>query len=297
MMINLLLKGLLNSVGVGVIAYLIVCSALIMGQNRLIFKPTLTLDRTPDDLGMSYEDVWLSVMTPQGKIEKIHGWWINPNAYPEKVLLYLHGIGGNISHNLGTIQTFYNQGFSVFIIDYRGYGSSKGKFPTEAEIYRDSQVAWDYLTQERRIKPKNIFIYGHSLGGAVAIDLGVRKPHAAGVIVENTFTSMMDMVDHSGFIYRLFPTKLFLHQRFDSLAKLSLLKLPLLLIHGTSDRKVPYPMSQTLFEAARVPKKILLVPDAGHLNVSAIAPEKYVHTIQEFEQLVSHNQRQLALEF
>ncbi len=296
MMINLLLQGLVNGVGVGVIPYLFVCVALIAGQNRLIFKPSLTIDMTPADLGMSYEDVWLSVMTPQGKIEQVHGWWINPNPYPEKVLLYLHGIGGNVSYNLSTIQTFYKQGYSVFIIDYRGYGHSKGQFPRESEIYRDSQVAWDYLTQERQIEPQNIFIYGHSLGGAVAIDLGVRKPYAAGVIVENTFTSMMDMVDHSGFIYKLFPSKLLLHQRFDSLAKLFLLKLPLLLIHGTSDRTVPHTMSETLFQAARVPKKLLLVDDADHMNVSAIAPEKYVKTLEEFEQLVNQNQRQLALE-
>lgn len=297
MVINLLCKGLLNGVGVGVIAYLSICIALILGQNRLIFKPTLTINTTPADQGMTYEDVWLSVMTPQGKTEQVHGWWINPNSYPEKVLLYLHGIGGNVSYNLGTIQTFYNQGFSVLIIDYRGYGRSKGQFPTESEIYRDSQVAWDYLTQERKMKPQNIFIYGHSLGGAVAIDLGVRKPHAAGVIVENTFTSMTDMIDHSGFIYKLFPSKLLLHQRFDSLAKLSLLKVPLLLIHGTSDRKVPYFMSETLFEAANVPKKLLLVEDAGHLDISSIAPEKYVEAVQEFEQLVNQNGRQLALEF
>ncbi|MDJ0660917.1 MAG: alpha/beta fold hydrolase [Crocosphaera sp.] len=297
MMINLLLKGLLNGVGVGAIAYLSVCVALILGQNRLIFKPCSTIKTTPADWGMSYEDVWLSVMTPQGKIEQVHGWWINPNSYAKKVLLYLHGIGGNVSYNLSTIQTFYNQGYSVLIIDYRGYGLSQGQFPTESEIYRDSQVAWDYLTEERGIKPQNIFIYGHSMGGAVAIDLGVRKPHAAGVIVENTFTSMIDMTDHSGFFYKLFPSQLLVHQRFDSLAKLSLLQVPLLLIHGTSDRTVPYTMSETLFQAARVPKQLLLVEDAGHMDISAIAPEKYIETVQKFEQLVSQTQRQLALEY
>ncbi|MDJ0845012.1 alpha/beta hydrolase [Crocosphaera sp.] len=297
MMINLLLKGLLNGVGVGMIAYLSICAALILGQNRLIFKPSSAIQTLPSDLGMSYEDVWLSVMTPQGKIEQVHGWWINPNSYPDKVLLYLHGIGGNISYNLSTVQTFYEQGYSVFIIDYRGYGRSQGQFPTESEIYRDSQVAWDYLTEERQIKPQNIFIYGHSLGGAVAIDLGVRKPHAAGVIAENTFTSMIDMTDHSGFFYKLFPSQLLVHQRFDSLAKLSLLKVPLLLIHGTSDLTVPYTMSETLFQTAKVPKKLLLVEDAGHMNISAIAPEKYIKTLNKFEQLVNETQRELALEY
>ena len=294
MLNNLLLKGLLTGVGVGVIAYLSLCVALIWGQNRLILKPSFSINTTPNELGMSYEDVWLPVTTPQGNIEKVHGWWINPNTYPEKVLLYLHGIGGNVSYNLSTVQTYYDQGYSILIIDYRGYGRSKGQFPREAEIYRDSQIAWDYLTEERQIKPQNIFIYGHSLGGAVAIDLAVRQPEAAGVIVENTFTSMMDMINYSGFIYQLFPSRLLLHQRFDSLGKLSSLKVPLLLIHGTSDRTVPHTMSETLFQAATVPKKLVLVEGADHVNISAIAPEKYIKGLQAFEKLVTQNQTKLA---
>ncbi|MDJ0510830.1 MAG: alpha/beta fold hydrolase [Crocosphaera sp.] len=296
MMINLLLKGLLNSVSVGVTAYLAACLALWIGQNRLIFKPSSAIETTPADLGLSYEEVWLSVTTPQGKQQKIHGWWIDSQHYPDKVLLYLHGNGGNISHNLGPVKTFSEQGFSVFIIDYRGYGFSEGEFPTESEVYRDSQVAWDYLIEQRQIKPQNIFIYGHSLGGAVAIDLGVRKPNAAGVIVENTFTSMKEMVDYLGSLYQLFPTDLILHQRFDSLGKLRLLQVPLLLIHGTEDNTVPSYMSERLFQAATIPKRILLVPNATHNNVGAIAPEQYIGALTEFRDLVDRNQRQLAFE-
>ena len=295
-MINLLLKGLLNSVGVGVTTYFLACLALWIGQNRLIFQPSSTVETTPADLGLRYEDVWLSVTTPEGKHQKIHGWWFDSQQYPDKVLLYLHGNGGNISHCLGSLKTFYEQGFSVLIIDYRGYGRSEGEFPTEAEVYRDSQRAWDYLVEQRQIKPQNIFIYGHSLGGAIAIDLGVRQPNVAGVIVENTCTSMKEMVDYLGSFYQPFPTDLILHQRFDSLSKLRLLKVPLLLIHGTEDRRVPSYMSERLFQAATIPKRMLLVPNASHNNVGAIAPKEYIRTLQEFRELVARNQRQLALE-
>ncbi|MGK7940952.1 MAG: alpha/beta hydrolase [Crocosphaera sp.] len=291
-MINLLRNG----VGVGITAYLTACLALWIGQNRLIFKPSSTVETTPADLGLSYEDIWLSVTTPQGKQQKIHGWWIDSQQYTDKVLLYLHGNGGNISHNLGPIKTFCEQGFSVFIIDYRGYGRSEKQFPTESEVYRDAQRAWDYLVEQRHIKPQNIFIYGHSLGGAIAIDLGVRQPNVAGVIVENTFTSMKEMVDYLGSFYQLFPTDFILHQRFDSLSKLRLLQVPLLLIHGIEDRTVPSYMSERLFQAATIPKRILLVPDASHNNVGAIAPEQYIRTLQEFRELVARNQGQLALE-
>ncbi|MEM8777692.1 MAG: alpha/beta fold hydrolase [Cyanobacteria bacterium P01_G01_bin.49] len=296
MITNLLFKGLLNSLGVGAIAYLCACFALLAAQNRLIFKPLSTIEATPADLGLAYENIWLTVLTPQGKLEKIHGWWVPAKSSRERVLLYLHGNGGNISYNLGPIKSYQEAGFSVLIIDYRGYGRSEGQFPMESEVYRDAQVAWDYLVGQREIRPDNIFIYGHSLGGAVAIDLGVRKPQAAGVIVENTFTSMKDMIDYLGSIYRLFPTDLILHQRFDSLSKLRLLKVPLLLVHGTSDHTVPAYMSEHLFKAAKVPKKLFLVPNANHNNVGAITGDEYVKVVEEFYQLVRHQQDKLALE-
>lgn len=292
-MINLWLKVLLNSLGLGAIAYFVLCLALYWGQNRLIFLPSRHVKATPRDLDLAYEDVWLSVTTPDGKSERLHGWWIP--AKSERVLLYLHGNGGNISYNLAPAERFHRLlGFSVFIIDYRGYGRSEGEFPSEAEVYRDAQVAWQYLVHERGIEPGNLFLYGHSLGGAIAIDLAVRKPQSAGVIVENTFTSMQDMVDYLGGIYRLFPTVFILHQRFDSVSKLRLLQVPLLLIHGSQDITVPALMSQRLYEAAQVPKKLLLIPDATHNNVGVVGEAQYLLAVEEFTRSVRINQRQLA---
>ncbi|GBF78738.1 alpha/beta hydrolase [Aphanothece sacrum] len=290
MIINLLLKAIISGAGITIITYFAACFALLLWQHRLIFVPSRKVNTTPQDLGLTYEDVWLSVSSFQRQGERLHGWWIPNNLKGDRVLLYLHGNGGNISYNLGPAQRFNKLGFSVFMIDYCGYGRSGGEFPTEAEVYRDAQLAWNYLVEERQIQPKNIFIYGHSLGGAIAIDLGVRQPHAAGIIVENTFTSIREMVDERGLMYRLFPIELILQQRFDSLSKLRLLQVPLLLIHGISDSTVPAKMSQRLFNAANVPKKLLLVPDAGHNNVGAVSEEKYDQTVSEFSELVRHTQ-------
>ncbi|HAC65198.1 MAG TPA: phospholipase [Cyanothece sp. UBA12306] len=288
-MINrFLVRGLVSFLGIGLIAYFGLCLALIRWQNKLIFFPSQKINANPKDLWLNYEDVWLNVLTLDGKKESIHGWWIPANSSKKdnkKVILYLHGNGGNISHNLAPAQRFQNLGFSVFMIDYRGYGQSKGEFPTEAEVYRDSQIAWNYLAEEREIRPQNIIIYGHSLGGAIAIDLAVRKPQAGGIIAENTFTSIRQMIDYKSQFYQLFPIDLILHQRFDSLSKLRLLQIPLLLIHGTSDRTVPSFMSQRLFKLANVPKKLLLVPYADHNNVASVSGEKYLDTIKQFNQL------------
>ncbi|WP_238544378.1 alpha/beta hydrolase [Gloeocapsa sp. PCC 73106] len=237
----------------------------------------------PDELGLPYEDVWLSVTNKQGVEENLHAWWL-PNQSRGDVMLYLHGNASNISHNLELAQKFYQLGFSLLLLDYRGYGLSSGKFPTEAQVYQDTQVAWDYLVQQKGLKPEQIFVYGHSLGGAIAVDLGLRQPQIAGLIIQGSFTSILDIVIHYGGIYRFFPTKVIINQRFDSLSKVPLLKMPLLFIHGSKDEVIPLAMSEKLFAAAKSPKQLLIVPEAGHDDVSGIGGEKYLESIQDFTQ-------------
>lgn len=278
---NNFFKILLIVVEVGAIAYIVIGFFLVLWQTRLIFLPSSVIEVTPDQLGLPYEDVWIPVPDAPST-EKIHGWWL-PHPSATDVLLYLHGNGQNIGANIGQAQRYYQLGFSVLLIDYRGYGLSKGKFPHEAQVYQDAEAAWNYLVQH--IEPQQIFLYGHSLGGAIAIDLAVRHSEAAGLIVEGTFTSMQDIV-HLRPGYRLLPINWLLTQRFDSIRKIKSLQVPLLLIHGSDDLVVPASMSQVLYEAATVPKQILIVPGAGHNNVAAVGDTQYLEAVRRFRQLV-----------
>lgn len=249
------------------IAYFSACVLLFFLQPRLIYHPTPIVKNTPKSCQISYQDVWLPVKNNAGKIERIHGWWISVSAERQSLgtLLYLHGAGLNIGSNVNQACNFQKLGFSVLLIDYRGYGRSQGSFPSESQIYQDAEVAWDYLIKNRRIPTKKIFLYGHSLGGAVAIELALKHPEAAGLIVHNSFISMEKMVErHRQF--RLFPVKLLLTQRFNSIAKVKLLRLPVLFIHGADDTYIPATMSQKLYKNAPQPKRFLLVPKARHNN-------------------------------
>jgi hypothetical protein len=199
------------------------------------------------------------------------------------VLLYLHGTGENISANVEHAKRFQQMGFSVLLIDYRGYGKSEGNFPSEAQVYQDAQAAWDYLVQQLGIKPQNIFIYGQSLGGAIAINLALQNPQTPGLIVECTFSSIRDLVAHQG-IYNLFPKNLLLQSQFDSLSKVKLLKMPVLLIHGAIDTIIPTTMSQVLHDTITAPKRLWIVPGAHHNNIATIAGSEYQQVIQEFRQ-------------
>ncbi|MGK7922883.1 MAG: alpha/beta hydrolase [Trichodesmium sp.] len=244
------------------------------------------IERTPKNLSISYEDVWLSISNKEGKLEKIHGWWIPTNSDRENfqgVLLYLHGNGVNIGANVEQACRFHKLGFDVLLIDYRGYGLSTGNFPTEAQIYQDIEVVWNYLVNQRQINPQNILVYGHSLGGAIAIELATRHPKIAGLIIQSSFTSILDMVNFQGKFYRFLPIKLILNQKFDSISKLEKLDIPILLIHGTEDMEVPTYMSEQLYEVSPAKiKDLYIVPNAGHNDVAGIAGDQYFNKINHF---------------
>ncbi|NEQ87214.1 MAG: alpha/beta hydrolase, partial [Moorea sp. SIO2I5] len=200
------------------IAYALVCTSVLLLQNRLIFCPASVIKNTPADFGLPYEEVCLPIST-KGKVEKMHSWWIPSDSPESKVMLYLHGNASNIGAYLEIAQRLNQVGLSLLLIDYRGYGRSEGKFPRESQVYQDAQVAWDYLVQQRGINPQDILVYGHSLGGAIGIDLAVRNPEIAGLIVEGSFTSMRDMADYEK-KYGFLPIDLLLTQRFDSISKI-----------------------------------------------------------------------------
>ncbi|WP_293251902.1 MULTISPECIES: alpha/beta hydrolase [unclassified Microcoleus] len=268
------------------IAYIFFCILLFVLQTRFIFQPTSVIQKTPDAFNIPYEEVWLPVngrspKTP--KTDKIHGWWLpTANQQPLGTLLYLHGKGFNIGANINQSYRFRQLGFSVLLIDYRGYGRSQGSFPSESRIYEDAETAYNYLVKQRQLSPSDIFLYGHSLGGAVALELAVAHSEAAGLIVQSSFTSMLDMVERQS-LMRLFPVRLLLTQKFDSLNKVKLLKIPVLFAHGTADPLIPAPMSEKLYAASGEPKQILLIPNAKHNNGDAFFnSSEYRQTIVDF---------------
>jgi uncharacterized protein len=263
--------------------YIGACLFLLLGQTRLIFVPCKRIEATPADLELDYQDIWIPVFSNSPK-DEIHGWWIDapPEAASEsKILLYLHGNSGNISSNLNHARRFQQLGFSVFIVDYRGYGRSGKRFPNESRVYQDAETALMYLLHDRQIPPKQIFLYGHSLGGAIAIETAKRHPEIAGLIVQNTFTSMLEAV-RSRKIYKIFPLNWLLNQQFNSLEKIKAIALPILFINGTEDTVIPSYMSQQLYQAAPGFKRLYTVPEAGHNNVAAIAGEAYLHQVRQF---------------
>jgi uncharacterized protein len=269
--------------------YSAACVFLYFRQAHFIFATERAIKVTPADFQLNYQNVYIPVTNRRGETEKIHGWWIPHPNKEAKPLLYLHGNGITVGENAEHANRLHKLGFSVLLIDYRGFGRSEGEFPSESQVYEDAQAAWNYLVKQQTQK---IFIYGHSLGGAVAVDLAIHHPEAAGLIVESSFTSILDLA--AGYPWtQFFPMPLLLTQRFDSLAKVKDLKVPVLFIHGTSDRTIPFQMSQRLFAAAAAPKQLELVPKADHGNDAIVAGPRYLEVIRNFVHQVDTSSHEL----
>ncbi|MGC1217767.1 MAG: alpha/beta hydrolase [Phormidesmis sp.] len=295
------LEPLLLMAGGAAIAYAGICFALYNVQRKLIFRPRPEILRTPADGGLPYEDVWISITDQlaqsenrpeQGlkqdvdqtkqSVDTLHGWWI-PNPGSQRVLLFCHGNYGNISYNLERLQFHHSLGFSIFAFDYRGYGQStaSAQYPTENSTYADVDAAWHYLTHERQIAPERITVCGHSMGGAIAINLAVQHPEIARLIIKSSFTTMKAAIDAKK-TYRFFPVEQLLQHPFDSLSKVKDLKIPVLYVHGDQDFDVPADMSKTLHAATPGPKTLWIAPGADHNNISAVQHDAYAAVITAF---------------
>mgnify|MGYP003530163491 FL=1 len=214
--------------------------------------------------------------------QSIHGWWWQAERANAPAILYLHGVRWNLTGQLFRIQQLQALGYSVLAIDYRGFGQSLGDLPSETTVYEDARIAWERFTLLQPDANKRL-IYGHSLGGAVAIDLAAelgrtaakkRAPvPARGLVIESTFTSLADVA--TAMANTSLPVRWLLSQKFDSIDKIAGINMPLLVVHGLDDRYVPPRFSEQLFNAAAEPKRLLLVPGASHNNSMSRGGQTY----------------------
>lgn len=234
-----------------------------------VFHPTKIIRYTPKDVGLTYEDIYLPI---HDKL-KLNGWLIKADS--RTTLLYFHGNGANIGERINKLKMFHSLGLNVFIIDYRGYGKSEG-IPTEIGVYKDAQIAYDYLMTRTDIDNNKIVIYGESLGGAIAVDLASKKK-ASALIVDSSFTNAVDMAK---LLYPIIPSFL-VGMKFDSFSKIAAVTSPKLFIHSPEDDVVPFKIGEKLFDAAQTPKEFWKV-HGTHNDAFNDNPEQFRTGIENF---------------
>ena len=250
---------------------------------HLIFVPIKAVTDTPANHGAQFQSIHIPV--DQGDTQ-LAAWWVPADpklAHPERVkaLLYLHGNYGNVGDNAAHAARLSTYGLNVLIPDYRGFGESSGPFPSETRVYEDAETAWQWLLREKHYTPAEIIIYGHSLGGAIAIELASRHPDAAGLIVESSFTSTLEM-SRLNSKFRVLPMSWLITQRFDSIDRVGSLKMPVLFIHGSADHVVPLFMAQQMYERVPGQKALAVIPGGGHDNCAVVGGDLYVAPVRDF---------------
>jgi len=240
---------------------------------------------------------------------RVHAWYLPSASDPDgaPTVLYLHGSRWNLHNSVFRLRRWHELGFNMLAIDYRGFGDSTPLLPSEDSAFEDVLAGFDEL-KRRQPDPSKRFVYGHSLGGALAIRLAAENgsllsrdvdeadrespgpvspgPGAlAGVVVESSFTSIADLA--KGTKWGWLPGLGWLvTQRFDSIDRVAKVDEPLLFIHGTGDRVVPHEMSDRLHAAANGVrgglKQLLKVEGASHSGVSRSGGEAYERAVREF---------------
>ena len=258
------------AVGVAIV-YAAIIVLIYLRQSSMVYLPIRALAATPAAIGLNFEP--LRLRTEDG--ETLHGWFV-PAKHTRGTLLFLHGNAGNISHRLESIQIFNRLGLDVLIVDYRGYGESTGT-PTEEGTYHDAMAAWRYLTMERRVDPARIVIFGRSLGGSVAAWLA-SKVDAAGVILESSFTSAIDVANE---FYFWLPTRWLIRFQYDTRTYVARIRRPILIAHSREDEIIGFHHARAIFAAANEPKD-MLVMRGGHNDGFIATGSTYVDAFDQF---------------
>lgn len=266
---------LLRMIGIAVAAALIFWTiALMLFEDKFIYFPE-KYPRGAYDQARSIpnlRDCW--VTTEDGV--RLHGWFA-PAESAKATLVLSHGNGGNISHRYLLMRSLLRYRFNVLMYDYRGYGRSEGT-PSEDGIYNDGRAFFDYVLALPEVKSPSIFLWGTSLGGAVATDVAIHRP-AAGLILESTFTSGRDV---ARLLYPFLPVGPFMHSRFNTIEKLKTLHLPLLVMHGSLDEILPVGLGRQLFAEANDPKQYYEIAGARHNDTFFVGGEEYFNRIDQF---------------
>ena len=263
-----------------VVAVVLGCAAFVYGLRWLEALMTFHPDRMTENekklVPEGAESVWFN--SADGT--RLHGWFFDSQSGPEiATLLFFHGNGGNIGNVSWVGQRFAKRGFDVLLFDYRGYGASDGVASAESDLYADGDAAVAFVVNQKHARPERVVLYGHSLGTAIVSDVASRGNFGA-VVLESGFSSASSVAAAA-----LPWLPRFLHflgkNRFESARKLSSVTAPILIVHGDPDGTIPTAESRLLFASANEPKKLLIVPGAGHVVFGA-AGDQYLNQVEQF---------------
>ena len=257
------------------------CAVVDFEQRRWIFQPTDNTWAPGVAAAAGMQDVWIehvSTHAPdRGEAVRLHALWLGQADPAAPVLLFLHGVRWDVHASAPRMRQLHAHGFAVLAVDYRGFGRSTDTMPSETLVAEDARAAWDWLArahpQARR------FIYGHSLGAAIAVRLAHEAQDEAGLVLDGAFTSLVDVF--RSWRWGWLPIGWMITQRFDAAARIAQVGSPVLVVHARDDTMVAPRLGSALYERALPPKRFVLVDGAVHEDTGVVGAAAISRAMQE----------------
>ncbi|MEM7162773.1 MAG: alpha/beta fold hydrolase [Bacteroidota bacterium] len=241
--------------------YLITIAFFYFIQERFIFVPNLIKKDPSIKLVSEFEDVYL-----QGEENgELHGMYIKVSN-PKGLILYMHGNTGSLYKWSVLAEELTHYGYNVLAMDYRGYGKSTG-VRNEKVMHSDAQLFYDFA--KNHFDEKDIVIYGRSLGSGFATPLAKDNTPKA-LILETPYDNFKNVADT---YFPFIPNKWLLRYEFKNDDSIQDVKCPILILHGTRDRVVPFRLAVNLYEniAEDVKNQLVTIPRGRHNNLASYA--------------------------
>jgi dipeptidyl aminopeptidase/acylaminoacyl peptidase len=247
--------------------------------------------QNPADFGISdYENVEFT--TPDGITLK--GWYIAPKN--NAVVVFVHGHRSNRAQFLDYLALVNAQGYGALLFDVRNHGESGGTITTLG-LYEAVDAESGVSFVRSRLPKARIALYGHSMGAGASLLAAAETPEVSAVIVESPFTSLEDNIadgvrELTGlppfpfaplvvlFAEREVGNNLHTVRPIDVIGKIS--PRAVLLIHGEDDLVFPASNSRKLFDAAKEPKQLYIIPEVGHAGFLQAKPNQFPKTVLTF---------------
>ncbi|MDO8445833.1 MAG: alpha/beta hydrolase [Deltaproteobacteria bacterium] len=239
----------------------------------MFFYPEKGLRDNPVLQSFPHDDV--SFKAPDGV--KLHGWFFKANSGSLGTILVMHGNAENISTHINSVLWLVKEGFDVFAFDYRGYGLSEGK-TTVHGVHLDADAALETVLNLAQANKERIFILGQSVGGPIAIHTLANSPYKdkiKALITDSSFSDYRRIAREKlagVFITWPFqyPLSFLFNNRYSPEKQIKKISpVPILLIHGDSDRIVPAHHSSILYKEALEPKDLWIAKGRGHIEAFA----------------------------
>jgi pimeloyl-ACP methyl ester carboxylesterase len=247
----------------------LLCSCAFNGQFYIPNTPVRAVHATE---GIEHEELLHSTV----KGDQVRTVLIQPKSgTPEITIFFLYGNAGNISSYLPAAHELALEGFQVVLTDYPGYSGAEGT-PTHSRTMLYAQTSFDAIVDRPDVKNTKILVWGHSLGGHLAVSIAARnkgKVHA--LAIEGAFTSHNQIATHMMPLLIKPIAKLIVRSQYAAVRNIKKVGVPVLIIHSTEDKVIPYKMGEKFYKKAKEKKELWKI-SGQHVRGFSLNKEEYI---------------------